>query len=400
MDLSEKLTFLYTGDVGPGGDDTESYFVGVKKMLEEADVRAGQFEVPYVNEASEYVLESKTTKVLTPLIGRFDVMTFSSNHTYDLGPLGVKDSIDWLKQNNILYTGAGMNIKEACTPAIFEKEGVRFGFLGYNAYGPKMSFAAKNKPGAAYIGFTRAYIPLNDDISKHDNDLYDFKKPIHIEEQDVKVENFIDIKSYMKMADEIANLKQECDIVSVYFHKGRGHTRAEVADYERFLCHVAVDAGADVIFASHAHLLRGCEIYKGVTIYHGLNNLVLWAPGLNPNYKGPRSKNTEEYDGEEWVRRRQERFGFIPDPTYVTYPFHPESIYTIAAKCIIEDGKITETRFVPIIVEKPGIPFVVGRNNGGERVLEYMNEITEEANLNCSYEWDGDELVIREKKKL
>ncbi len=74
--------------------------------------------------------------------------------------------------------------------------------------------------------------------------------------------------------------------------------------------------------------------------------------------------------------------------------FFLPSIYTITAKCIIENGKIIETRFVPMIVNKAGIPEVVLRESGGEEVLNYMKKITQEANLNATYEWDGDEVII------
>ena len=88
-------------------------------------------------------------------------------------------------------------------------------------------------------------------------------------------------------------------------------------------------------------------------------------------------------------------FGFIPDPDYPTYPFHPESIYTIAAKLIIEDGKIKETRFIPMIVNKEGVTEVVGNDERGKLVMEYMEKITRGAGLNGKFVWDGDEILIK-----
>lgn len=201
---------------------------------------------------------------------------------------------------------------------------------------------------------------------------------------------------YLRMQEQIYALRSKCDVLSVYFHKGVVHKPEIVPPYERLISRVAIDSGADVVFASHAHILRGCEFYKGKPIYHGLNNFVAWVPLLSPNYKGKFTK-TEYSDQEEWNRNRVKRFGFIPDPDYPTYPFHPEAIYTVAAKCIITGGKITENRLIPIIYEKSGIPYVVTRSSGGERVMDYMQKITDSQGLNARYQWDGDEILMLEK---
>lgn len=392
---NKKLTLIFGGDTSVG-DNSAKYFSGVIPMLESADVRMAQLETPYGKEVSEFVKPDRTTKVLEPLIGHFDLMTLSGNHFYDLGEIGVKDTIDWLDEHNIVRAGGDLNIDLASKPAFYEKGGVRFGVLAYNAVGPKSSFAGSDKGGDACVNFTRAMVPVEEDTSRHENDVYDFKKSIHFE-GDVWLQNFMDPTSLIKMSDEIAQARKQCDVMIVYYHKGWVHKPASVPDHERLLSRIAIDSGADVVFSTHSHLLRGCEIYKGKTIYHGLNNFVMWVPSLSPNYKGKRSKDTKFGNSNEWVQKRIERFGFVPDPDYPTYPFHPDSIYTIAAKCIIENGKIIDTLYVPMIVDKEGITHVVGRENGGQAVFDYMVNITEEAGLNVRYEWVGDDVRILEK---
>ncbi len=392
---SKKLTFIFGGDTSVG-DDSAKYFQGVAPMLKAADVRMAQLETPYAKEISEYASASRNLKVLEPMVGLFDLMTLSGNHFYDLGEGGVKDTIEWLDSKGIAHAGGGSNLAEAKQPAFFEKDGVKFGVLAYNAVGPKSSFAGPDKGGDAFVNFTRGHIPVDEDVSRHECDNYDFKKPVHID-GDFNRDNFADPTSLLSMADDIAALRPLCDVLVVYYHKGKVHRPADVSDLERLMCHMAIDAGADIVFATHSHLLRGCEIYKGRTIYHGLNNFVMWVPGLSPFYKGKRDKDMASANGEEWVQKRVERFGFIPDIEYPTYPFHPDSKYTAAAKCIVEDGKITETKFVPILVNKEGVSNVVGPENGGQAVFDYIVSITEQAGLNVRYEWDGDDIRIIEK---
>ena len=183
-------------------------------------------------------------------------------------------------------------------------------------------------------------------------------------------------------------------MLSVYFHKGLVHKPAKLADYEQTVSHAAIDEGADVVFASHAHLLRGVETYKGKTIFHGLNNFIAWVPSLRPDFKIRKGVRTDDFDPEEWARKRMELFGFVPDDDYPTYPFHPEAVYTIAAMCHMEGGKIVKTGFLPAIVGKDGVTRIVKRDNGGEEVLEYMKSITKKAGLNGKYQWENDEIII------
>jgi poly-gamma-glutamate synthesis protein (capsule biosynthesis protein) len=154
-------------------------------------------------------------------------------------------------------------------------------------------------------------------------------------------------------------------------------------------------AGADVVFSPRAYPAWSGN-YKGRTIFHGLNNFAVWAPLLSPNYKGKFNK-TEFSDQEEWSRKRIARFGFVPDPDYPTYPFHPESVHTAAAKCIVRDGKIAETRLIPLLVGKDGVTRVLHRDELGQKTFDYIVRITDSQNLNVRYEWKGDEMVIIER---
>ena len=151
-----------------------------------------------------------------------------------------------------------------------------------------------------------------------------------------------------------------------------------------------------MVSSSHSHILHGIEIYKGKTIFHGLNNFIAWVPSLRPDFKRQGGKTTELFNPEEWVKKRVERFGFVP-LDYPTYPFHPESVYTMAARCIVEDGKIMQTRYIPMIVTPDGVTNVVTRENGGQEVFDYVKKITEGAELNAKFAWDGDEVVISEQ---
>lgn len=390
-----RISMLFGGDLSVG-ENSEFYFKGVSDMLSKAEVRMAQLEEPFVSEVTEFAGANRTTSVLKPLIGRFDLLTLPGNHFYDFGDRGVRDTIEWCRDKKIACCGGGMDIEEASKPAYIEKEGVKFGVLAYNAQGPKSSFADTDKAGTSYINFKRAYIPLSQLEQKRtrlENDVWELKKPIHIDE-DCMAYNFIDEESYLKLTSQVEDAKRNCDVLIVYFHKGYVHKPVTLAPYESLLSRIAIDAGADAVMASHSHVLHGIEMYKGKAIYHGLNNFVMWVPQLSPNFKG-KVFDTKDSDNAAWIKARVERFGFVPDPEYPTYPFHPESVYCITAKLVIEDKKVVSYRYIPMKVETDGVPYVHGQSKEGQEIFDYMEKITREAGLNAKFNWDGDEVEIK-----
>ncbi len=377
--LHAPISLLATGDIILG-DNAEACFVGVDAMLADADVVMGHLEVPYSDRAPEFADLSRKLINLTPLASRFDMLSMAANHIYDAKEIGIIDTLTWLNEHALPVAGVGLNIDEARKPAIIEINGIKIGMLSYNCTGPKMTSATRRKPGCAYVNIISRY------------DLGNIANPGGNPET---VRTWPETASFEQMKTDIRSLRSRCDVLCVYLHKGLVHKPVKLAEYEQIVSHGAIDAGADIIFSSHAHILHGIEVYQGKTIYHGLNNFIAWVPSLRPDFKANKGVSNDLFNPEEWAQKRIEMFGFTPDPDYPTYPFHPEAIYTIMAKCIINDGHIVETRFIPMIVNQEGLPIVVSRQNGGETVMAYMQKITQKAGLNAEFSWDGDEVVIQ-----
>jgi poly-gamma-glutamate synthesis protein (capsule biosynthesis protein) len=127
-----------------------------------------------------------------------------------------------------------------------------------------------------------------------------------------------DAASLQSMATDIREARAAAQRVVVALHKGIVHTPARLAPYERTVAQAAIDAGADVVVGHHAHILRGIEIHRGRPIFHGLGNGCVVTRALSPDGDDPSRA--------EWARRRQEIFGFTPDPAYHLAPFHPQAV--------------------------------------------------------------------------
>ncbi len=379
MKQKKEMTLLALGDIILG-EESQQYVEPLREILAGADIRIGQLEVPYTQRNEVLTGLSREPFRLEPLAGCMDIMTLSGNHLYDAKEEGIEDTVSWLEGHGILHAGAGRNLAEARRPAVFTKEGLRVGVLNFNCTGPRATHAGPRKAGGAYVKIYTSY------------ELGDVANPGGPPEI---IKTFPEAESLEWMRQDIEGLRERCDIVVVYFHKGIVHKPVKLAEYEGLVAHIAIDAGADVVFSSHSHILHGIEVYKGKTIYHGLGNGIAWVPSLSPSYEFKDAKKNDVFDPKAWAEQRIERFGFVPDPEYPTYPFHPDAIYTVLAKCVIADGKIRKTGCIPAIVGKDGRTRVVSRETGGARVLEYLEEITRKAGLNAEYEWEQDEIIIK-----
>ncbi len=75
-----------------------------------------------------------------------------------------------------------------------------------------------------------------------------------------------------KVFEDIAEVRQEVDIVILYAHWGKEYEPEEPATVD--LAHRFIDAGADAIIGAHPHIVEGKEMYKGRAIYYSLGNLI------------------------------------------------------------------------------------------------------------------------------
>ena len=111
------------------------------------------------------------------------------------------------------------------------------------------------------------------------------------------------------------------------------------------------------------------EVYRGRPIFHGLGNFVSVTRALTPTM-------TDNAERQEWARRRQQLYGFAPDPDMPAYPFHPQSRNTAIAVLREVDGQLA-AGLVPCWIDEDARPVPLARANGeADLVLGYIESIS------------------------
>lgn len=202
--------------------------------LKEADILFGNLEGDVSNTGNN--VGSKYSFRMNPEIlpvlknSGFDIVSFANNHVGDWNIKAFKDTLKNLEENKILKTGAGENKNDAENPTIIEKNGIRFGFIGFSDVGPNWIEAKINSPG-------------------------------------------ILLASDPNLNEIIKKAKMKTDILIVSFHFGEEYKLIHNKRQET-LAHSVIDNGADIVIGHHPHVIEDIENYKGKIIVYSLGNFI------------------------------------------------------------------------------------------------------------------------------
>ncbi|HEX9020223.1 MAG TPA: CapA family protein [Nitrospirota bacterium] len=248
----EEITIAAVGDIMLGGraepflmEFGPGYpFTEVSPVLRKADVVAGNLESS-VSTRGTAVESKKFTLRAGPLAAQalkqagVRVVSLANNHSMDFGPLALEDTLSHLDENDILYSGAGMDLDDARSPAIIKIKGRTLAFLSYSLTFPLEFFASPGRPGTApgYAEFVKA---------------------------------------------DIEKIRPAADIVVVSFHWG-AELMTAAKDYQVELGHQAIDWGANLVLGHHPHVLQELELYHGKLIAYSLGNFVFGSESNRTN---------------------------------------------------------------------------------------------------------------------
>lgn len=169
-----------------------------------------------------------------------DFLSLANNHTGDFGEDTLIETVELLHGAGIATAGAGKDDAAARQPAVIERKGVRFAFVTFNAIiGTRPP--DEDSPGAVRIRMAPWFPFSPEDLARVEEDV--------------------------RRARELA------DVVIVYPHWGQEYVSRPNEDQIR-VARALIDAGADMLIATHPHWVQGAEIYKGRLIAYSLGNFV------------------------------------------------------------------------------------------------------------------------------
>lgn len=243
--VPNEISFAMVGDIMAGSDhpsraglhsNPAALFAPTRDILSSVDLAIGNLEgglagqnvTPPSKGKNSYVFRMPLSTVALLRDAGFDILNIANNHSYDCGGAGLIKATNALTQEGLGFTGMA-----GSPAALREVRGVRVAVLGFSTY------------------------------SLHNN--------------------FLDLEASRKLIEIWA---MQCDILVVTFHGGaeganathvprkeESYYRENRGDEYRF-AHMAVDAGADLVFGHGPHVLRGMEIYKDRLVAYSMGNFL------------------------------------------------------------------------------------------------------------------------------
>ncbi len=264
-ETSFPVTMNFVGDImlARGIDSyistygVEAVFNPIKPFLgDSSDITVANLECPLTNTGTPHptkpiVFRGSPQNAVGLSYAGIDVVTLANNHIIDYGLAGLQQTQTVLRNNNVLFSGAGANSHEAMLPVFLSKSGVNIAFIAssdrhgqYNNYQPYLN-AAYNKPGFA-------------DLNR-----------LTIVQQINSVRTASDLVVFQMHSGSEYSISPTDNMEEDFSSSLRSPTESDI-DIRRF----AIDSGADVVICHHPHILHGFEVYKNKLIAHSLGNFV------------------------------------------------------------------------------------------------------------------------------
>lgn len=238
--------------------DTESYnfdnnFEYVKRYIEKADLALCNLETTFAggNYTGYPVFNAPESLAEALKKAGFDVALTANNHIMDKGISGMKRTLEIAREAGLKTAGTHLDGEKDFT--ILEVKNVKIGIVAY-LYETPIIDSIPTINGNEVSG--DAWALLNTfNYNSLDEDL-------------------------LKVQQSIQNARADgAEIVICYFHWGEEYQRSP-NEYQQYMAREAAGYGADVIFASHPHVIQGMEMLsdettgREVPVFYSMGNFI------------------------------------------------------------------------------------------------------------------------------
>jgi len=251
----QKATIVFGGDLMLNQIPVKSKpLASIRPLLQSGDIAIANLEIPLTDSRrptpyksteelkarTQYILKADPKHVTGIKESGIDIVSLGNNHVMDYGEDGLRQMTRLLTKHKIRFTGAGGNLTDAkrmvrSRPVALVSALAFMGTPAINKLGP----ATGDRAGLHALIFSGA-------IGKESH-------------------------SYLK--SWIAGQRENNEIMVVGLHWGR-EKHTVPTPYQVALARACIDAGADVVWGHHPHVLQGAELYKGKPILYSMGNLI------------------------------------------------------------------------------------------------------------------------------
>lgn len=361
----KPLTLALVGDVLIDRAEPSSAFDHVRVLLKGVDaaigshvgVAARKFDVPAPTQQPLLV----EPEMLAGLRNSgLRAMGCANRHMVDGGHAALLETLEHLQQIGVVTAGAGVDLRSARSPAVFEAGGRRIGLLAYTSSFPK-GYEARDAvppiaavPGVAPLRATTVYEPQVPNMWLPGYE--PMTRVVHWPSDLDSLER--DVAAAAENVDVLVVTVQQCN---------PRLGPLGVDEFERVAARRAIDAGANAFFAAHHHSVRGAEIYKGAPVFYGLGNLVFDLPSADRLF----AESLLSGDPETGIEQAAGS-----DDGYASYPF--PSYCRNSAVAVLSIGENVRAALIPVEIEPDGRPRPhAPGSDSGRRLAAYLQECME-----------------------
>lgn len=246
----EPLVLLGGGDVSYGrlqgqmllDDPAHDFYARVSGWFRAADVRFVNLEGPLADRGRETQRPGQPLVFVGPPSGAqslarlgVDVVSTANNHAWDYGEAALTETLSHLAKARVRAVGTGATAEEAFAPVVVERRGWRVAFLAVTDIW---------NDGVLARG------PAKDHVA------------------DASLDRVPEIVRGLRAGPTPP------DLIVLSYHGGVEYTPAPLpATLARL--RAAADAGVDVVFGHHVHVIQGVELRGRAVVFYGLGNLLM-----------------------------------------------------------------------------------------------------------------------------
>lgn len=155
---------------------------------------------------------------------------FANNHITDFGIEPIEELISYMKNEEVLYSGIGMNRSDAVKYVLTNVNGVKVAFISVSDIYYAPDIAGEQSAGVLTTGYT----------------------------------------GYNQIVNRAS---RESDLTIVYMHFGE-ENEVTTNKHQEQIAHQLVEAGANIVIGSHPHVVQKAEKYRDGMIFYSMGNFI------------------------------------------------------------------------------------------------------------------------------